>query len=46
MPVHMDFPNHTLLVPPRRPEAVALLIFWDDVEECGGPTHFVAKDGN
>lgn len=37
--IHCDFPNHTLAVPPRdRPEAVALLVYWDAVEDCGGPT--------
>ena len=28
------------------PEAVALLVYWDTVEECGGPTHFVAREGD
>ena len=41
--MHADFPNHTLVVPPRGPEAVAMLVFWDDCDECGGPTHYVPR---
>lgn len=44
--VHMDFPNHTLVVPPREQlEAVAMLVFWDECEVCGGPTHIVPQQG-
>jgi hypothetical protein len=40
--IHVDYGNNTLLVPPRlpRPEAVACLCYYSDVEESGGATHF------
>lgn len=40
--IHVDYGNNTLLVPPRlpRPEAVACLLYYADVEQSGGATHF------
>ena len=43
--MHMDFPNHTLLHPPEweNPEAVAIIIYLSDCDECGGPTRVVPR---
>ena len=40
--IHVDYGNNTLVVPPKvnGPEAVAILCYYSDVEECGGATHF------
>ena len=40
--IHVDYGNNTLLVPPwtTRPEAVACLCYYSDVDESGGATHF------
>ena len=45
--MHVDYPNHTLLHPPPwdQPEAVEMIISADDVEECGGATHVVLREG-
>ena len=40
--IHVDYGNNTIMVPPRgRPEAVACLCYYSDVDESGGATHFV-----
>jgi hypothetical protein len=45
--MHIDYPNHTLTHPPDwdRPEAVSILVYYDSVEECGGATEFVPREG-
>lgn len=45
--MHCDFPNHTLLVPPPwdTPEAVEMIIYLNDVEECDGATAVVPREG-
>lgn len=46
--MHMDYPNHTLTHPPAwdEPNVIAMIIYFDDVEECGGATAVVSKEGN
>ena len=45
--MHVDYPNHTLAHPPpwRRPEAVELILYLDHVDESGGATALVAREG-
>jgi len=45
--IHVDYPNHTLLHPPRwhEPEAVEMILYLTDVEECGGATAVVPRTG-
>ena len=45
--IHVDYPNHTLTHPPRwdRPEAVELILYLGDIDECGGPTAVVPRRG-
>ena len=45
--IHVDYPNHTLLHPPHweSPEAVELILYLSDVDECGGPTAVVPRRG-
>jgi Phytanoyl-CoA dioxygenase (PhyH) len=45
--MHVDYPNHTLAHPPPwcAPEAVELILYLDRVEDCGGATALVARDG-
>lgn len=45
--IHVDYPNHTLLHPPRwdAPEAVELILYLSDVDECGGPTAIIPRAG-
>jgi len=46
--MHVDYPNHTLAHPPpwRAPEAVELILYFDRVEDCGGATAVVPRDGD
>jgi Phytanoyl-CoA dioxygenase (PhyH) len=46
--MHVDYPNHTLAHPPpwHAPEAVELILYFDRVEDCGGATAVVPRDGN
>ena len=45
--IHVDYPNHTLTHPPAWdcPEAVELIVYLSDVDECGGPTALVPRTG-
>lgn len=45
--IHVDYPNHTLAHPSpwNRPEAVELILYLGDVEECGGSTALVPRSG-
>jgi hypothetical protein len=45
--IHVDYPNHTLAHPSPwdRPEAVELILYLDDVADCGGATALVARRG-
>ena len=45
--IHVDYPNHTLAHPSPwdRPEAVELILYLDDVDDCGGATALVPRDG-
>lgn len=45
--VHVDYPNHSLVHPPpwSRPEAVELILYLSDSEDCGGGTAVVPRSG-
>ncbi len=45
--IHVDYPNHMLAHPAPwdRPEAVEMILYLSDVDECGGPTAVVAREG-
>ncbi len=45
--IHVDYPNHTLAHPApwSRPEAVELILYFDHVEDCGGATAVVPRNG-
>ena len=45
--IHMDYPNHYLTHPPDwdEPEAVEILLYFDDVAQCGGATALVPREG-
>ena len=45
--MHCDYPNHTLTHPPawESPEAVEAILYYDDVETCGGATALVPREG-
>ncbi len=45
--IHIDYPNHTLVHPSEwsRPEAVEMIVYLSDVEQCGGPTAVVPRQG-
>jgi hypothetical protein len=45
--MHVDYPNHSLTHPAdwNSPEAVSILLYFDAVEDCGGATQFVPRDG-
>ncbi|MCH2187913.1 hypothetical protein MK280_18815, partial [Myxococcota bacterium] len=45
--IHMDYPNHYITHPPHwdRPEAVEMILYFDDVSSCGGATALVAREG-
>ena len=45
--IHVDYPNHTLAHPADwdRPEAVSIVVYYDRVEDCGGATEFVPREG-
>lgn len=46
--MHTDYPNHTLTHPPPwdEPEAVELILYLSDVDQCGGATALVARSGS
>ncbi|MGE3461995.1 MAG: phytanoyl-CoA dioxygenase family protein [Pseudomonadales bacterium] len=46
--MHVDYPNHTLAHPSPwdRPDAVELIVYLDRVEDCGGATALVAREGD
>jgi hypothetical protein len=46
--IHMDYPNHTLIHPPRweEPNVIAMILYFDDVDICGGPTAVVQREGD
>ena len=43
--IHMDYVNNTLLHPPcwDEPEAVSIIIYYSDADECGGRTAVLPK---
>lgn len=45
--IHVDYPNHTLAHPAEwhRPEAVEMIVYLSDVDDCGGPTAVVPRTG-
>lgn len=45
--IHVDYPNHTLAHPSPwdRPEAVEMIVYLSDVQECGGSTALVPRSG-
>jgi hypothetical protein len=45
--IHVDYPNHSLVHPPRwdAPEAVEIILYLSDVADCGGATALVPRDG-
>jgi Phytanoyl-CoA dioxygenase (PhyH) len=46
--MHVDYPNHTLTHPPPwdAPEAVEMIVYLSDVDECGGATRVVPRRGD
>ena len=46
--IHIDYPNHSLTHPAafETPESVALLVYFDDIDEVGGATQIVAALGS
>ncbi|NRA04541.1 MAG: phytanoyl-CoA dioxygenase family protein [Myxococcales bacterium] len=46
--MHTDYPNHTLTHPPPwyEPEAVELILYLSDVDDCGGATALVPRTGS
>ena len=46
--IHVDYPNHTLTHPPAwdAPEAVEIIIYYDDVADTGGATALVPRTGD
>lgn len=46
--IHVDYPNHLLAHPApwHRPEAVEAILYLSDVDECGGATAVVAREGD
>lgn len=46
--IHVDYPNHTLTHPPRwhEPEAVEVIVYLSDVDDCGGATAVVPRSGD
>ena len=45
--MHVDYPNHTLTHPAEwnRPEAVEIIIYFEDEAQCGGATELVPREG-
>lgn len=45
--IHVDYPNHTLVHPPpwEAPEAVEIILYLSEVDECGGTTAVVPRQG-
>ena len=45
--IHCDYPNHSLVHPPEwhRPEAVEIIIYLNDFDECDGATAVVPRQG-
>jgi len=45
--IHCDYPNHMLTHPSRwtEPDAVEMIIYLDDVDDCGGATALVPRSG-
>ena len=46
--IHVDYPNHTLTHPPPwdEPDAVELIVYLSDVDNCGGATRVVPRRGD
>jgi Phytanoyl-CoA dioxygenase (PhyH) len=46
--MHVDYPNHTLTHPPPwdAPEAVEMIVYLSDVDECSGATRVVPRQGD
>lgn len=46
--IHVDYPNHTLVHPTPwyRPEAVEMILYLDNVDETGGSTAVVPREGD
>jgi len=46
--IHIDYPNHSLAHPTEwyRPEAVEMIVYLNDVENSGGPTAVVPREGD
>jgi hypothetical protein len=45
--IHCDYPNHMLTHPSPwdAPDAVEMIVYLDDVDDCEGPTALVAREG-
>lgn len=45
--IHCDYPNHSLTHPPPwdSPDAVEIIIYLSEIEECGGSTAVVPRNG-
>jgi hypothetical protein len=46
--IHVDYPNHSLVHPPawQQPEAVEIILYLSDVDECDGATALVPRTGD
>lgn len=46
--MHVDYPNHMLTHPAewQRPEAVEIIVYYSDVQACGGATAVVPREGD
>ena len=46
--IHVDYPNHSLVHPHpwSGPEAVEIIVYYSRVDECGGPTPVVPREGD
>ena len=46
--IHVDYPNHTLVHPTpwHRPEAVELIVYFDEHSTCGGATAVVPRESD
>ena len=44
--MHMDYPNHSLIHPPpwQEPNVIAMILYFDFLEDCGGPTAVVERE--
>lgn len=44
--IHLNYPNYTSTYPPRAPDAVQMMIYLDNTQQCGGATRLVPEIKN